>query len=254
MTLIRKNSAIRWLVRVISPVLDVPHLVAGVRYLPRFFRDLRTYRRLSTAAVAMADLQPVLGQHVISHEFDRHYIFLGAWAARRVVAFAPTQHTDIGSQVSFATVLSAAVPIRFIEFRKVPIDISGFESMAGDLLRLPLPANSVTSLSCLHVIEHVGLGRYGDPLDSAGTAKAAGELARVLAPGGQLLVGLPQGRSRICFNAHRVHNSHQVLEMFAGLRLIEFSGVDDAGIFRENSDPTKLDHCNYGCGFYRFTK
>lgn len=233
--------------------MDLPRLVLGVMFTPRFVRDLLAYRCLSESPFKLADLQPVLGQH-ISHEFDRHYIYLGAWAARRVSQHAPSLHTDIGSQLSFVTVLSATTPIRFIEFRKVPIELAGFESVAGDILHLPLADNSVASLSCLHVIEHIGLGRYGDPLDPAGTVKAAAELKRVLSRGGQLLVALPQGRSRICFNAHRVHDSTEVLEMFADLRLLEFSGVNDAGEFRENCEPASLDGCEYGCGFYRFTK
>lgn len=237
----------------VAPLLDLPRLVFGVMYMPRFLRDLFAYRRISGTKICFSDLHPVLGQHKY-HEFDRHYIFLGAWAARRIVAFAPPQHTDIGSQVSFATVLGAAVPVQFVEFRKVPIKLTGFDSVAGDLLDLPFSDNSIFSLSCLHVIEHVGLGRYGDPLDPMGTVKAARELCRVLRPGGQLLIGIPQGRPRICFNAHRVHDSTQVLAMFAGLRLLEFSGVNDQGEFLEGSTQAILDECEYGCGFYRFTK
>lgn len=250
---LKKNKIVRWLVRIAAPLLDLPRLLFGVIYLPRFLRDLFSYRSISGQRISFADLHPVLGQHR-HHEFDRHYIFLGAWAARRIVAFAPQQHTDVGSQVSFATVLGAAVPVQFVEFRKVPIKLTGFDSIAGDLLNLPFSDNSIYSLSCLHVIEHVGLGRYGDPLDPLGTVKAARELSRVLRPGGQLLIGIPQGRPRICFNAHRVHDSAQVLAMFADLRLVEFSGVNDQGEFLEGSTHAILDDCEYGCGFYRFTK
>ena len=65
--------------------------------------------------------------------------------------------------------------------------------------------------------EHIGLGRYGDPLDPLGTRKAAAELQRVLAPGGQLLFSLPVGRPRVEFNAHRVHDPHEVASWFDGL-------------------------------------
>ena len=41
------------------------------------------------------------------------------------------------------------------------------------------------------MLEHIGLGRYGDPIDPQGTEKAATELQRVLAPGGDLYLSLP---------------------------------------------------------------
>jgi hypothetical protein len=36
----------------------------------------------------------------------------------------------------------------------------------------------------MHVVEHIGLGRYGEPMDEQGDLKAIEELKRVLAPGG----------------------------------------------------------------------
>lgn len=226
--------------------------VAGV---PRFWREYFQYRRLADPAFRphFRDLQPVFGQRG-AHEFDAHYIYLNAWAARRILARRPKEHVDVGSQLAFTSVLSAAVPVRVVEFRPVPLHCSGMNFVEGSILNLPFRTGTVESLSSLHVIEHIGLARYGDPLDPEGTVKSARELARVLAPGGELLIGLPVGRSRVCFNAHRIHDSAQVIAMFADLRLVEFSGVDDAGRFEENRPVTQLDACEYGCGFFRFTK
>ncbi len=83
---------------------------------------------------------------------------------------------------------------------------------------------------------HIGLGRYGDPLDPEGTIKAINELKRVLvlAVGGNLYFSLPVGSPRLCFNAHRIHSPGQILEYFSDLKLVEFSGVDDKGNFLEN--------------------
>ena len=65
---------------------------------------------------------------------------------------------------------------------------------------------------------------------------------------------LPIGKPKLCFNSHRVHSTDQILSYFSELELIELSGVDDKGIFIENVQKDKLDSCNYGCGFFWFTK
>ena len=75
---------------------------------------------------------------------------------------------------------------------------------------------SVDSLSCLHTIEHVGLGRYGDPVDPEGWVVAVRELARILAPGGRLYLGTPIGRERVCFNSERVFSPKTILEALSG--------------------------------------
>ena len=96
------------------------------------------------------------------------------------------------------------------------------------------------------------MGRYGDPIDPAGTLKAAKELARVVAPGGNLYVSLPIGKPRVCFNAHRVHSTAEVLEMFDGLELVEFSSVSDQREFVRCSDLDGFASAKYACGLFWF--
>ncbi len=119
---------------------------------------------------------------------------------------------------------------------------------------MPWDDEEVVSLSCLHVAEHIGLGRYGDPLDPQGTERAAAELARVLAPGGRLWFSLPVGRPRVNFNAHRVHDPREVEPLFADLRLEAFAAVDDTGAFRPDLAPGDLTDAEWACGLYRFTR
>ena len=98
-----------------------------------------------------------------------------------------------------ASVLSAGVPMVFLDYRPLSVKLSGLRSVAANATNLPFASNSLSSLSSLHVIEHVGLGRYGDPLDSTGTKRAASELERVLQPGGRLFLDFPNGRFPIDF-------------------------------------------------------
>ena len=150
--------------------------------------------------------------------------------------------------------MSASLPVTFVDLRPLSVSLPNLKTIGGSILRLPFADSRVASLSCLHVIEHIGLGRYGDPLDPQGTRKAAAELTRVLAPGGNLFVGAPVGRERVCFNAHRVHAPKTILTYFEPLELAEFSCVVGEGELREHVDPLTTDLGFSACGLFWFRK
>ena len=107
----------------------------------------------------------------------------------------------------------------------------------------------------MHVIEHVGLGRYGDEIQPDGYICAARELARVLAPDGMLYIGTPVGVEKLRFDAHRIFDPQTVVNSFPTLRLLEFSLIDDAAdkIWVDASFD-KARRCKYGCGLFLFKK
>ena len=189
--------------------------------------------------------------------FDRHYVLHTAWAARQVAALAPAEHVDVSSSLYFVSQVSAFVPVRFYDYRPPELGLPGLICGRADLTALPFGNAALESLSCMHVLEHVGLGRYGDALDPLGDQKATRELARVLAPGGTLLVAVPVGRPRVEFNAHRVYACVQVLEMFPGLELAEFALIPDSaatGGLIPGTDFALADAQDYGCGCFKFVQ
>jgi len=232
-----------------------PRPFVGMFYLPRFFFHWFRYSRSSDAEkITMLDLQPCLGDWSTHTPFDAHYFYQGAWLARKVRLFNINKHVDIGSSVLTMSVLSAHVDTTFVDYRPLKVTLPGLTSISGDILDLPFPDESVESLSCLHVIEHIGLGRYGDPIEPLGSRKAASELQRVVKPGGKLFLSLPIGRERICFNAHRVHSTSSVLKMFPKMHLTEFSYVDDNGSLHSDTPIELANSLEYGCGLFLFEK
>jgi hypothetical protein len=240
----------RW----ISVFVD-PRLVLAWPRLPRFFLSWLSFQRQKgDMSVSWRDTFPRLEDGVSTTPFDPHYFYQGNWLARRLARSAPSQHVDIGSSILTIGVLSAHVPTIFVDYRPLETRQSGLISVGGDITRLPFADKSLASLSCLHVIEHIGLGRYGDPLDAHGSRRAVHELQRVVADGGTLYLSTPIGRERVCFNAHRVFSVATILEIFSELRLVEFSYVDDEGALHYGTSPDGVPSLDYGCGFFEFVR
>lgn len=202
----------------------------------------------------LRDAYPALHERHRAHELDAHYFYVNAWAMRRILADPPGRHVDIGSQTILSALLSAVIPVTYLEYRPLQVSLSGLECVNGNITALPFDDLSLASVSCLHVAEHIGLGRYGDPLDPSGTRKAAAELERILAPGGSLYFAVPVGRPRLRFNADRIHSFETICEYFSGLKLVEYSGVHDDGRFVEMAAVAEFGASDYACGMFHFRK
>lgn len=236
-------------------------LQAAWRYAA-FVRDFRAFRKAAAASparfrLAWRDRYPRLDDATATAGFDAHYVYHPAWAARILAETRPPVHVDISSSLAFCATVSAFVPVRFFEYRPSDLGLAGLSCAGADLTALPFGDGTIASLSCMHVAEHVGLGRYGDPLDPGGDLKAMRELSRVLAPGGTLLFVVPVGAPRVRFNAHRIYSWSQVVGSFPTLALREFSLVadppNDRALIR-NASEAQADAQEYGCGCFRFEK
>jgi SAM-dependent methyltransferase len=243
-----------WAVRQVKLVL--------VGFPKKFFRlsrllfEFSSFRRKADSRfpAPWSELYPCLSDNTGTTPFDQHYVYHPAWAARILSKTRPAYHVDISSILSFSSIVSAFIPIRFYDYRPAQLNLEGLQSGEADLLRLPFDDSSVPSLSCMHTIEHVGLGRYGDPLDPQGDLKAIAELMRVLQPGGDLLFVTPVGKPKIAFNAHRIYSHAQIIDFFSPFELKEFSLVPDSGGLLRDADPALVAAQNYGCGCFWFRK
>lgn len=230
-------------------------ILLGLKNYLLYWRDWLAYSRMpDSEPLALRDAYPCLYDRVPTTPFDVHYFYQDIWAFKLIQESRVDLHVDVGSRAILVGMLSTVTRVTFVDIRPLKADLDGLEFKSGSVLHLPFDDKSILSLSCLHVAEHIGLGRYGDPLDPQGTWKACRELARVLAPGGNLFFSVPVGLPRVCFNAHRIHSPQQILDYFQGLKLIKFTAVTDQREFVEDVVPEDLVDSQYACGLFHFTK
>jgi hypothetical protein len=185
------------------------------------------------------------------------YFLQDQTVARWILESQPRRHVDVGSRLDgFVGNLSVFRKVEVIDIRPHPGTIRNITFHRMDLTA-ELPETwieSTDSLSCLHTIEHLGLGRYGDAIDPMGHLAGLTQLKRMLEPGGVLYLSTPIGPQRIEFNAHRVFAASTLIGWFAnGWAIERFALIDDQNILREDVDwcgPDITTHfgCELGIG------
>jgi SAM-dependent methyltransferase len=249
--------------RFVSSVTCDPILLfKKIASIPRFIINLSKYIQQTPPT---ADSMKIDFTELELHSYDRwegagsangHYFWQDLWAAKEIYDRKISNHYDVGSRVDgFIAHILPFCAVTYVDLRPVQSNVPNLKFIQGSILELPFDNGTLPSLSCLHVIEHIGLGRYGDPIDFEGHIKAAHELSRVLAPGGILFLGTPVGKERVVFDGHRIFSPKTIIEMFPTLNLVEYKVITDIGDC-PTSDPSfsLSNQQSYGCGLFIFEK
>ena len=225
-------------------------------YLFQYYKFKKNININNKWNIKFTDMLPILDEDSSVMSFDSHYVYHTGWASRVLKEIGTSKLVDISSSIMFCSAVSAFIKVEHYDIRKTDFNLPGIECGQENLLNLSFNNNSIECLSCMHVIEHVGLGRYGDEININDDKTAANELIRVLSKNGFLLVVLPLGeRSKIRFNAHRIYTFEIVINMFYGLTIKEFSFYNDTtNEFKKNALPSDILGSEYGCGCFVFQK
>lgn len=239
----------------------------SLRGLPYYFRNLRLLkeqRKQSSMEFPFGKSYPCLEDRFSdSGSASGHYFHQDLLVARRIHLNNPGVHVDIGSRIDGLVAHVASYRrIEVLDIRPLSTSIPNVTFMQADLMT-PVAGDLkeyCDSLSCLHAIEHFGLGRYGDPVIYDGYLLGLDNLYRILKPGGKLYFSVPIGPQRIEFDAHRVFSVEYLLWLFdKKYRIDHFSFVDDKGDLHESVQMAEAEirknyGCKYGCGIFEMTK
>jgi SAM-dependent methyltransferase len=190
----------------------------------RFWKRYASYTRMAApdAQCPVKNLSPILGEDRGHTSVEPIYFYQDAWAFERIVADRPDFHVDIGSHHRFAALLSKVVTLSMLDIRPLSCTLASLNFCAASILRLPFRDSSLSSVSCICVVEHIGLGRYGDPIDPNGARRAVEELKRIVKPRGNLYVSLPlNDHDVVYYDAHRAYKESTVMAMFFPFEVVE---------------------------------
>ena len=190
------------------------------------------------------------------------YFLQDLYVARKIYNNNPLKHVDIGSRIDgFVAHVAVFREIEVFDIRPAKSSIQNIIFKQADFTNpTELPVDYCDSISCLHALEHFGLGRYGDPVDAEGHEKGFNNISKILKQGGTFYFSVPMGAQRIEFNAHRIFGMPYLMQLVTkDYNISSFAYIDDRNILHENIIPSTEDiensfGCNLGCAIFELQK
>lgn len=243
---------------------NLKHLFSFISNYPSYFIDLLKFIRLNRVSNYKLKLflNPQLqDKNSSAGDFKSHYFWQDLLVAREIFSRGVMDHYDIGSRIDgfIAHLASGDISVTIFDIRNLDIVIPNVTFRQLDLMN-PLPAEYIeacSSLSCLHTLEHFGLGRYGDGIDPDGHLRGLNQLWNLLKKGGLLYLSVPIGHERVEFNAHRVFDAFKLYTVIKDrFNLVKFILIDDDSKVNVFYDLKEHDFAslNYSCGIYVLEK
>lgn len=241
-----------------------PGIRTKVGGLVKFVKDWQEFARAKNSDFEIASLWFCL----VDRESEAgvvkgDYFHQDLLVAQQIYVDRPNAHLDIASRIDgFVAHVASFREIVVADIRPISSEVKNVRFIRMDIMNADSTGqfqNKFDSISCLHAIEHFGLGRYGDPVNPEGHRSALRNIKAMLKPGkGRLYLSFPMGAQRIEFNAHRVFGVNYAKQWFAdeALTIEKFSYVDQNGDLHRDVDlDASAEHIasfrkGYGCGIF----
>jgi hypothetical protein len=94
--------------------------------------------------------------------------------------------------------------------------------------------NIYDAIISFSLLEHSGLGRYGDPLDPNGDIKTMGHIYNNLTDNGLLIWGAPVGKDALFWNAHRIYGPKRLPLLFNRFKELKWYGGNKEDLFLQD--------------------
>ena len=252
------KSFLRPLARKVIRLGVDPKAISSLQFYPRYLKERRAWIKKGGK---IKENYMILSDYADSAGTAKgHYFHQDLLVSQLINKHKPIRHIDIASRIDgFVAHVASYRTIEVLDIR--PLKESEHENIKfvqADLMD-PQDLGQTDSLSCLHSIEHFGLGRYSDQIDIDGHNKGIMNLVNLVSTGGRLYISFPIWQAdEVHFNAHRVFHPETILKhqsIKECMKLIRFDFVDDFGDLHSDSSINDFDkNIKFGCGIYTFQK
>lgn len=240
-------------------------LFENIKQFPAFLKELSSFKKSFKGKYSdwKFTYYPILTDRKDQSGKARgQYFYQDLFVASLIYKAQPKRHIDVGSRIDgFIAHLACFREVDVMDIRPLNSDVQNINFIQADLMK---PATSLKestdSLSCLHTIEHFGLGRYGDTIDPDGHIKGLDSMYQILKKDGIFYFSTQIGPATVAFNAHRVFNLSYLLSLFeTKYELLSFSYIDDQDVLHQKVELTERNvansfNCRLGCGIFELKK
>lgn len=142
---------------------------------------------------------------------------------------------DVGCSESILSLYIASLgfDVLGIDVRAYPYHVPNFNFMKADIMNLPFKDGEFDAITCVSMLEHVGLGFYDDPkAEDEPQKKAINEMLRVLKGGGTFVLTVPFGVSGVN-DQQRVFDKKGIDDILEGFKIHKiqyFANINQADI------------------------
>jgi hypothetical protein len=237
----------------------------------KFYNTIRSFKRYISDYIAFSKdfkgkiiLTPCLQDwYDVAGDVNSEYFVQDLFIAQQIFESNPIKHVDVGSRIDgFVSNVASFRQIEVFDVREMKNSIKNINFKSADFSDPSFDLiNYTESISCLHTLEHFGLGRYGDPVSNDAYINGFNNLANCLKNDGILYLSVPIGKERVEFNANRVFNPLTILNLaklnqltIKKLYIIDKkASIVDIDILN-NDSWIKLSEDNYNLGVFIFKK
>lgn len=198
--------------------IDFIRLIRFIKNYPRFLYQYFTIRRLHKVKTSLKPCLHDSADYASSQLAE--YFYQDLFVAQKVFKENPKTLADVGSRVDgYVSNVASFREITVIDIRKLPNNISNVKYLEQDITKNIESSKSFDMVTCLHALEHFGLGRYGDPIIDNAVELGIKGLTSLLKKDGKLIISTPTGKERIEFNANWVFDAKKLCNIFDSLAL-----------------------------------
>ena len=252
------KKSTKYLIRLLISLGLKQNVINSLRNFPKYFRDKKYWLRqggeIHKEFLMLNDFYSESG--VCSGDYFHQDLLV----AELINKNNPKRHIDVGSRIDgFVAHVASFREIEVMDIRSLSMkNHKNIKFLNYDIMK-DTKYPKTDSLSCLHAIEHFGLGRYGDQINTKGHILALKNLISMLEKKGIFYLSFPIGqKNEVHFNNQRVFNPNYFLNLKIIKENLEFTRFDYVNKNGDlNCQKNILDFLNnedYGCGIFTFKK